>query len=201
MRGLVGVMVAGLVACGGSPRTIKIPDSVVQNPKSADAKRDGAIQPYVIKMSDGQRTWQIEIPAAQTTGAFQAVVPLDLGEASAAGAASKPDNQADREIKRGRAPDAASAKPEGSPETSQSYLSTLAKVNALFRKKQYELALIEIVKLEQSYPDDERVLEMKGTLYWRLKKPKLAREAWERVLAINPDNTIVAQALENLLGD
>ena len=41
---------------------------------------------------------------------------------------------------------------------------------------------------------------MKGTLYLRLKKPKLAKEAWERVLVLNPDNTIVAQALENLVG-
>ncbi len=195
MRVLISMLMLAIAACGGSQRTVRIPESVMAKP-GAKKKPASALQPYVIKMSDGQRTWQIEIPASAGNGAFQAVVPLELGAPPPEGSAGAPENAADREIKRNKAP-----KPEGTPETSQSYLSSLARVNALFRKRQYELALIELTKLEQAYPEDERVLEMKGTLYWRLRKPKLAREAWERVLAINPDNTIVAQALENLIGE
>jgi Tfp pilus assembly protein PilF len=58
-----------------------------------------------------------------------------------------------------------------------------------------------VVDLEKDYPDDERILEMKGTLAWKLKNTKLARESWERVLQLNPNNTAVAQALESLLGE
>lgn len=191
-----------LAACSSSPRTIKIPESVMREQRDNKPSKS-PYPPYVIKMSDGQRAWQIEIPAPQGTGAFEAKIPLDLGEVAAR---APGEIQADHEIKRAAAP---AGGPSGQPANTaaegdagaQSYLTTLARVNALFRKKQYELALIELVRLEQSYPDDERLLEMKGTLYWRLKKNKLAREAWERVLALNPDNTMVAQALDNLLGE
>ena len=191
-------LVAG---CGPKRRTIHIPDSVVAKPDDGPAKRR-IVQPYVIKMSDGQRTWQIEIPAAEAAGAFSAMVPLDLGEA-ALSPPGMPPTEADREIHGAVAP--GTSLPDGEADATtgrgRSYLATLAKVNALFRRRQYELALIEVVAVDCEDPDDERILEMKGTLYWKLRKPKLAREAWERVLAINPDNAVVAQALEHLIGE
>lgn len=198
VRWIGAVAVGSLWALGGcassSGRTVRIPESAIARPSPTGKKRAAGLAPYVIKMSDGQRTWQIEIPATSASGAFEAVIPLDLGAADGVAAAAAAETPADREVKAG-----SSAAATDGP--SPSYLSTLAKVNALFRKRQYELALIEISRLEQAYPDDERVLEMKGTLYWRLRKPKLAREAWERVLALNPDNAAVAQALENLLAE
>lgn len=191
--GMIG-SVGALGGCASSSgRTVRIPESAMARPSPSGKKRAAGLDPYVIKMSDGQRTWQIEIPATSASGAFEAVIPLDLGAADGVAATPAPETAADREVKAGAGPAAEGPSP--------SYLSTLAKVNALFRKRQYELALIEITRLEQAYPDDERVLEMKGTLYWRLRKPKLAREAWERVLALNPDNAAVAQALENLLAE
>ena len=36
---------------------------------------------------------------------------------------------------------------------------------------------------------------MKGSLYLKLNQPKLARQAWEKALAINPDDAGVAEAL------
>ncbi len=208
------------VGCASSGRTIKIPESAVVRPSKAGAKKRAAgAEPFVIKMSDGERVWQFDIPAPHASAAFEAVIPLNLGdELSAAPLGSGAETPADRDVKAAagkRAPDGSGGAP-GAPsppgpsggtltgpgdEASPSYLATLAKVNALFRKRQYELALIELTRLEQAYPEDERVLEMKGTLYWRLRKPKLAREAWERALAINPDNAAVAQALENLLAE
>ena len=197
VRSIGAVGVGGLLALGGcassSGRTVRIPESAIARPSPTGKKRAAGLDPYVIKMSDGQRTWQIEIPATSASGAFEAVIPLDLGAADGV-AAPAAESPADRDVK-------AAAGAAASDGPSPSYLSTLAKVNALFRKRQYELALIEITRLDQAYPDDERVLEMKGTLYWRLRKPKLAREAWERVLALNPDNAAVAQALENLLAE
>src|SRR5205085_816172 len=89
----------------------------------------------------------------------------------------------------------------GEPVKSRSYLATLARVNALYKKRQYELALIDLTKLDRDYPDDERILEMKGTLYWKLHRTKQAKEAWERVLALDPNNAMVAQALEQLSQD
>ncbi len=207
----LAALLLSAVGCASGKRTIHIPESVVPNPATRERVRS-AVEPYVIKMSDGRRTWQIEIPAYDATGAFQAVIPLDL--ASTAAPPVAPPTEADREVKASTPPapetaggpltgsgpaEAPGAAPRATP--GRSYLATLARVNELFRRRQYELALIDLVALDREYPDDERILEMKGTLYWKLGRRDLARDAWERVLALNPDNTAVAQALESLLGE
>src|SRR6185503_3910022 len=46
-----------------------------------------------------------------------------------------------------------------------SYLLTLAKVKDLYRTRNYEIALVELVALEKQYPNDERIMSMKGSLY------------------------------------
>ena len=183
------------IGCGSTSRTIMVPDHVVRNPEAPPARRP-AVQPYKIKMTDGTRTWQIEIPGNTGSGSFEAVVPLNLGQAALEQPAVPP-TEADQEV--APAPTAPEAGSEAGP--TRSYLTALATVTTLFRKRQYEMALIELVKLEREFPDDERILEMKGTLYWRLRRPKLAREAWERMLTINPNNVAVAQALENLVDE
>jgi tetratricopeptide (TPR) repeat protein len=194
------VLVLG-AACSGSKRTIRIPESVVANPKNKKEHERQAMEPYVVKMSDGKHVYELRIPAGLTTGAYQASIPLDYGEFEAEGTTGQ--TEADREIidaKKASGEPTPKEKPGEAPKA-RSYLGTLAKVNALFKKRQYELALIELTALDREYPEDERILEMKGTLLWKLKRPKQAREAWERVLAINPNNTVVAQALEQLAQD
>jgi Flp pilus assembly protein TadD len=79
-----------------------------------------------------------------------------------------------------------------------SYLLTLAKVKDLYRTHHYELGLVEIVKLEQQYPDDEHILSMKGSLYERLGNKNLARESWQEALRLNPFNLAVLEALQRL---
>lgn len=198
----VGLAIAG-VACAAPKRTIRIPESVVPNPKDKDAAAKSVMQPYVIKMSDGKRIYQVEIPVHQATGAFTTSIPLESTLETMRSESERPQTEADREIieaKREAGEPTPKDQPGGQP-SARSYLATLAEVTSLFKRRQYELALIELTALDREYPDDERVLEMKGTLYWKLRRPKQARQAWERVLALNPDNTVVAQALEQLERD
>lgn len=186
-------------ACSSPKRTIRIPESVVPNPKNKGEKA-AVERPYVIKMSDGKRTIQLEIPGDKTKRAYSTAIPLNLDGVDSQAASDMTQTEADREIN-----DAKSAAGEKTPTTApgeepkaRSYLGTLAKIGELYKRRQYEIALIELTALDREYPDDERILSMKGTLYWKLKRPKQAREAWERVLALNPENAQVAQALEQL---
>jgi hypothetical protein len=88
--------------------------------------------------------------------------------------------------------------PAGSTSPKASYLLTLAKVKDLYKGRNYELALVELVALEKEYPDDERIMSMKGSLYEKVGRRQLAREAWEAVMALNPYNLQVAEALQRL---
>jgi len=93
-------------------------------------------------------------------------------------------------------PGGAPAGPAATPRSS--YLLTLAKVKDLYRSRNYEIALVELVALEHEYPNDERIMSMKGSLYEKLGRRQLARESWEAVLSINPYNLQVAEALQRL---
>ena len=77
MRWLFGLGLAGALAagCGPSKRTIRIPESVVPNPKSREAQRQ-VMPPYVVKMSDGKRVFVAEIPVSHATGECLQHLPL-----------------------------------------------------------------------------------------------------------------------------
>jgi Flp pilus assembly protein TadD len=191
--------------CSGQRRTIRIPDSVMTNPKTKSDAKSARSEDYVIKMSDGKHTFQVQFPVP-ATGAISTAFPLkqrgtDRGLDMEAPDA--PQTEADAEIiesKKASGERVAEPEPGGQAKT-KSYLTAMARVKDLYKQRQYELALIDLTKLDRDYPDDERILEMKGTLYWKLHRNKQAREAWERVLAIDPNNAMVAQALEQLSQD
>jgi tetratricopeptide (TPR) repeat protein len=199
MRAFLAISIPLLLAsCGSNTRTIRIPESAVANPRKKKTPEPKP-QPYVVKMSDGQRTWQIEIPVQTGSPSFSASIPLDLG-ALAASPPMAPQTEADREIieaKKAAGEKVPEAKP-GEEGKAQSYLGTIARVRELYKRRQYEMALVDLVALDRQYPDDVRILEMKGTLYMRLNRPKEARKAWERALSLDPNNESVARALEQL---
>lgn len=138
-------------------------------------------QRYVLRLADHGRIWELELP--ETTGAYEVRIPL----------AGKPETPtaADQEILAGK-------KDVTPGEASKSYLGTLARIGELYGAKKYELALIEAVDLEGQYPKDARLAAMKGSLFQKLGKPQLAKEAWQKALELDPGDTVVAAALRGL---
>jgi tetratricopeptide (TPR) repeat protein len=122
-------------------------------------------------------------------GDDDAAPPGDVGGAAAAPGASPA---------KGGVKTAAATAVKTAQKKTPSYLYTLARVKELYRTRNYEVALIELVELERHYPNDERVLSMKGTLHLKLGNRSLAREAWNTVLELNPYNLAVLEALQRL---
>jgi hypothetical protein len=136
-------------------------------------------QRYTLRLVERGRVWEVELP--ESTGGYEVRIPLGPG--------IETPTAADQEMLAGKTPPAGRSK---------SYLSTLAKLNEMYSAHRYELALIEVVDLEQQYPKDARLLAMKGSLYQKLGKAALAREAWKKALEIDPSDTTVAEALRAL---
>ena len=136
-------------------------------------------QRYTLRLVERGRVWELELP--ESTGGYEVRIPLGPG--------IETPTAADQEMLAGKTP------PEG---RSKSYLATLAKLGEMYSSHRYELALIEVVDLEQQYPKDPRLLAMKGSLYQKLGKAALAREAWKKALEIDPSDTTVAEALRAL---
>ena len=183
-------------------------------PAGANAPRtvDGR---YVLRLAEHNRVWELELP--ESAGGYEMRIPLDgpLDSPTAADAemlAAAPDRDAattaaDAKPDAAAQPPAASsantpAKPAGAQAAPKalrkSYLGTLAKVREMYASRRYELALVELVDLEASHPKDARLFAMKGSLYQKLGKPKLARESWQKALALDPDDAAVAEALRTL---
>ncbi|HLK90536.1 MAG TPA: tetratricopeptide repeat protein [Polyangia bacterium] len=237
---LVFALVAGLYLAGAGsgcstggavPADVRVPPDLLRGSPYTAGGEVGRTR-YVVRMTDGQRDWEIQLPEYGT--AYQVTVPLsgkpsglvpDMAEATEADREIIAENQAEQRARADSAPgpddaiDESTDKPRpgltqaggkgarpgptkpaaGTPEPAKaSYLLTLAKVKDLYRTRHYELGLVEIVKLEQQYPDDEHILSMKGSLYERLGNKNLAREAWQEALRLNPFNLAVLEALQRL---
>ncbi len=204
---LSGIALAALGCAGAKGKTLVVPDEMRRATQSEVKDKDkvAAPQKYVVRMAEGGRVWEMELP--EQSGGYEMRVPI----ASEGLAHTEGLTAADEELLTDAARDAAArADPEGKTPASpkkldpkekakkKSYLGSLARVNGLYGQKQYELALIELVELERDYPADARVQSMKGSLYVKLGKNRLAKEAWEKALQLNPDDLGVAEALHNL---
>jgi tetratricopeptide (TPR) repeat protein len=227
---LAGGLTAGAgagCASGNVAADVRVPPELLRGSPYA-ANGEPARSRYVIRMTDGQRDWEIQLPEIAT--AYEVKVPLTGAPAAPMGVDMPTMTAADREILEQnqaarRAPDegddgaagdeghgdgerpGASAKPKPAarppagqppPAARPSYLLTLERVKELYRTRHYELGLVELVELEKQYPEDEHILSMKGSLYERLGNKALARDAWQQVLRINPYNLAVLEALQRL---
>lgn len=220
-----------LSACGtqdnAQQAVIVVPSAATSAP---DYRGDGSVptQRYVIRMSDGQRDWEVEFP--EVARGYEVRIPLRDNEREMRAAhrgltradreliddlrLNDPDferqgvfmdgehtvdRQARREGEEPRARGSQRAEDQPAP-TRPSYLRGITEVQDLFQAGQYETAMIHLVDLEEAYPNDARIKSMKGTLWLRLGNERLARRAWEQVLQIDPDNEPVREALRRLEG-
>lgn len=195
-------------------------------PATAAARTGAGDGRYVLRLAEHNRVWELELPEA--AGGYEMRIPLDgpLDAPTAAdtellAAARTADGSMNRDTAKAR--DASGAAPALKPDTAtsttaskvdvsasadaapksprKSYLGTLAKVREMYASRKYEMALVELVDLEPSHPNDARVQAMKGSLYLKLGKTQLARECWQKALALDPEDAAVAEALRTLKED
>jgi hypothetical protein len=200
-----------------APKRLRLP-SDMKPPAAAPAKTRGGppVEPalrssphaprYVVRLAEHGRVWELELP--EGPGGYEVRVPLDDAtlqptpadqQLLAGEPRSLPAPAAATDAPATAAPLADTPVPDArTAATQRSYLGHLARVSEMFSSRRYELALIEVVDLERLYPQDARLQAMKGSLYLKLRKPALAREAWQRALSLDPEDAVVAAALREL---
>jgi hypothetical protein len=200
---------AVLPACQTDPSTkmLVVPDEMRRTapPKSSSSpvkEKPPPLTPpqkYILRMAESGRVWEVELP--EGAGGYEVRLPL------AGGSPLEMLTPADEEMLAEAVQDVKSAKTAAAKPAdgqvidahkaarTRSYLGGVARVKEMYSSRRYELGLIELVNLEKEYPNDARLLAMKGSLYLKLGQPKLARQAWEKALSINPDDLGVAEAL------
>jgi hypothetical protein len=219
-----GVLVLALAGCEtpAASKVLVVPDEMRRTAAPSTSPGSSRGQPpltppqkYVLRMAENGRVWEMELPEAG--GGYEVRLPLagggpvemltsadeemlaeatadarkpaEIKEGSQEGAKDAPKPSADAKKADGPLVDVTKAA------RTRSYLGGVARVKEMFATRRYELALIELVSLEKEYPQDARLLAMKGSLYMKLGQSKLARQAWEKALSINPEDAGVAEAL------
>jgi tetratricopeptide (TPR) repeat protein len=141
-------------------------------------------QRYVLRLVEHGRVWEVELP--EQTGGYEVRIPI--------GPQIEAPTAADAELL-GKDPK------DQKPLPPRSFLTGMAKIGEMYSSHRYELALIEAVDLSQQYPKEPRIEAMKGSLYQKLGKTELAREAWKKALELDPSDVVVAEALRGLKGE
>jgi hypothetical protein len=200
---------------GGEPET----DTAIAYPFVAETPaigKDGPGESFVIKSAVGDKEYSIEIPGAAND--YDVQVPIaDIGVTDPDVLSGKKSKDTpnpvstDREmlanmprIDREHATDTAlvdSAFGVGSadgPKQAPSYTLGLAKIKELFKRRQYELALVEVNSLLTFYANSPQLNKMKGTLLLRMHNQPLAEKAWIRALELDPDDRQLRAALDRL---
>jgi tetratricopeptide (TPR) repeat protein len=215
------LLLAVLPACQTTPSTkvLVVPDEMRRTaPPSRSTQKEKPPpltppQKYILRMAEAGRVWEIELP--EDSGGYEVRLPIAGGgpvemltpadEEMLAEAVLGAKQEKEPKPAAGDKP-AEGAKPSGEARVvdaqrtarTRSYLGGVARVKEMYAARRYELGLIELVNLEAEYPNDARLLAMKGSLYLKLGQPKLARQAWEKALSINPDDLGVAEALRTI---
>ena len=238
---LAAVASAGCSLSRPGPAQVRVPPELLRG-SPYTASGESARSRYIVRMTDGQRDWEVQLP--EIGSSYEVKIPMagkrgtglqvDMAtmtaadreilqerEASARAESGEPEPTKDdgatpergergERIGKAGGRDDSDVKPAAQKRSGRkpaddkplaqkaSYLMTLARVKELYRTRQYELALVEIAELDRQYPEDEHILSMKGSLYDRLGKKNLAREAWQQTLRINPYNLAVLEALQRL---
>jgi tetratricopeptide (TPR) repeat protein len=129
--------------------------------------------PYVVRMQEGEKSWQVALPPV--SGGYEVRIPIGSGE---------------------------KLLPPGSKNVlvkdSADYKAALARVQALFQRKSYDLALLELAKLTEAFPDDAKLAAMEGTIYFKMGNKDKAQKAWERAADLDPENNAVLDMLQGL---
>ncbi len=84
------------------------------------------------------------------------------------------------------------------PEQSPSYTLGLSKIGDLYKRKEYEFALIEINDLLSFYPNSTRLYKMKGSILMKLQDYALAERSWRKAVDLDPNDHALQQSLIRL---
>lgn len=185
-------------------------------------------QRYVVRMSDGSRDWEVEFPEVATgyemriplgdegekSDVYPTHHPLTPADRELIEHLRRTNPNFEREGTfvdgehvndriAGEVEAEARQRPDGRAEDAPapgrpSYYRGVEEIKRLAASGNHEMAMVHLTDLERYYPDDVQLLMMKGTLWSFLGREALARQAWEQVLQIEPDNREVIDALRQL---
>ncbi len=153
---------------------------------------------YIVEIPHGAEDYDISIPMTS--------LPTDEGKIKVQNPqltdrellSTMPGPNQDQERDRSLLEDAMGVGTPDGPEQGPSYSLGLAKIMELYKKRDYEYALIEVNQLLSYYPNAARLYKMKGTILLKTGDLQLAEKAWIRAAELDPNDRAIQKGIERL---
>ncbi len=153
---------------------------------------------YIVEIPHGAEDYDISIPMTS--------MPVDEGKIKVQNPqltdrellSTMPGPNQDQERDRSLLEDAMGVGTPDGPEQGPRYSLGLAKIMELYKKRDYEYALIEVNQLLSYYPNAARLYKMKGTILLKTGDLQLAEKAWIRASELDPNDRAIQKGIERL---
>jgi hypothetical protein len=153
---------------------------------------------YIVEIPHGADDYDISIPMTS--------LPADEGKIKVQNPqltdrellSTMPGPSQDQERDRSMLEEAMGVGTPDGPEQGPSYSLGLAKIMELYKKRDYEYALIEVNQLLSYYPNAARLYKMKGTILLKTGDLQLAEKAWLRAAELDPADRAIQKGIERL---
>jgi tetratricopeptide (TPR) repeat protein len=153
---------------------------------------------YIVEIPNGAEDYDISIPMTS--------LPADEGKIKVQNPqltdrellSTMPGPSQDQERDRSLLENAMGVGAADGPEQGPSYSLGPAKIMELYKKRDYEYALIEVNQLLSYYPNAARLYKMKGTILLKTGDLQLAEKAWLRAAELDPADRAIQKGIERL---
>jgi tetratricopeptide (TPR) repeat protein len=153
---------------------------------------------YIVEIPHGAADYDISIPMT--------ALPNDDGQIKVQNPqltdrellSTMPGPSQDQERDRSMLEEAMGVGAAEGPEQGPSYSLGLARIMDLYKKRNYEYALIEVNQLLAYYPNAARLYKMKGTILLKTGDLLLAEKAWLRAAELDPADRAIQRGIERL---
>jgi hypothetical protein len=177
--------------------------------KTQPIGKDTAGERFVIRSVKGSAEYIVEIPhgaADYDISIPMTALPSDEGRIKVQNPqltdrellSTMPGPNQDQERDRSMLENAMGVGAAEGPEQGPSYSLGLARIMELYKKRDYEYALIEVNQLLAYYPNAARLYKMKGTILLKTGDLQLAEKAWIRAAELDPADRAIQRGIERL---
>lgn len=178
--------------CGGIK--VRKGDHVISNPFASETQKPEKKKGIVVRRSVGLNSVEITLPEENENTLVQYPLAELRGEPVSRAALAEAKEKKGDEVSADMSRDAV-VPISKEAYIRRSYLMGIAKVKERYRKKEYELALVDLDPLLEVFPNDMKLLSLRGTIASKLGLVDIAEDSWMRALRLDPANASIRNSL------
>ena len=154
---------------------------------------------YVVEIPGAAADYDVEVPIANISNRYEQKVKVRNAQVTDRELVSvMPKLSKATQKERALMDKAFGVGEKGGPRQAPSFTMGISKIKKLYKKGNYEYALVEINNLIAFYPTSTKLYKMKGTVLIKMRNFELALRAWTRAGELSPRDPVIKKGVIRL---